>query len=65
MERTIKMQQKYLKIIKFLVLELKIFETFKKKYDKNGIVRNLNKTHPHQIHFEFLSETGLFGYFHF
>ena len=22
-------------------------------------------THPHQIHFEFLSETGLFGYFCF
>ena len=22
-------------------------------------------THPHQLHFEFLSETGIFGYFSF
>ena len=26
---------------------------------------NRSKTHPHQMHFELLSETGLFGYFSF
>ena len=39
-------------------------ESFKKKYD--NIDHKLNhlrgNTHPHQIHYEFLSETGLFGY---
>jgi len=42
-------------------------ESFKKKYD--NIDHKLNhlrgNTHPHQIHYEFLSETGLFGYFSF
>ena len=34
-------------------------ESFKDKYKNRG------STHPHQIHFELLSETGLFGYFSF
>ena len=42
-------------------------ESFKKKYDT--LDHPLNElrgaTHPHQLHYEFLSETGLFGYFCF
>ena len=39
-------------------------ETFKEKYrsDDYRHSRTSVKTHPHQIHFEFLAETGLFGY---
>ena len=42
-------------------------ETFKEKYrsDEYKYSRTSVKTHPHQIHFEFLAETGLFGYFSF
>jgi len=42
-------------------------ESYDKKYedlDHNQNDRRAN-THPHQIHYEFLSETGLFGYFSF
>ena len=44
------------------------YESAKEKYDKN--INNIYKrdnwaTHPHQLHFEFLSETGLFGYINF
>ena len=42
-------------------------ESYSKKY--NNLDHKFNdrraNTHPHQIHFEFLSETGLFGYFTF
>ena len=39
-------------------------ESYKEKYeDKNNKVSKLRyATHPHQVHLEFLSETGLFGY---
>ena len=39
-------------------------ETFKEEYrsDEYKHSRTSVKTHPHQIHFEFLAETGLFGY---
>jgi len=39
-------------------------ESFKKKYDNLDHKQNhlRGNTHPHQIHYEFLSETGLFGY---
>jgi len=39
-------------------------ETFKEEYrsDEYKYSRTSVKTHPHQIHFEFLAETGLFGY---
>ena len=42
-------------------------ESFKKKYDNIDHKQNhlRGNTHPHQIHYEFLSETGLFGYFSF
>ena len=42
-------------------------ESYDKKYDildHNQNERRAN-THPHQIHYEFLSETGLFGYLSF
>jgi len=42
-------------------------ESYKEKY-KNDEYKWTNErmtTHPHQIHFEFLSETGLFGYVSF
>ena len=42
-------------------------ESYDKKYedlDHNQNDKRAN-THPHQIHYEFLSETGLFGYFSF
>ena len=42
-------------------------ESYKEKY-KNEEYKWTNErmtTHPHQIHFEFLSETGLFGYISF
>ncbi len=42
-------------------------ESFKEEY--NNLEHSLNNirgaTHPHQIHYEFLSETGLFGYISF
>ena len=42
-------------------------ESFKKKYDNLDHPFNIirGNTHPHQIHYEFLSETGIFGYFSF
>ena len=42
-------------------------ESFKKKYDDldHPLKGWRGNTHPHQIHYEFLSETGLFGYFSF
>lgn len=43
------------------------YEVSKKKYEnKEYKVTNMRQsTHPHQIHHEFLSETGLFGYISF
>ena len=42
-------------------------ESGKKKYENNDFLQTNKRqsTHPHQIHHEFLSETGLFGYFSF
>ena len=42
-------------------------ESGKKKYENNEFSKTKTRqsTHPHQIHHEFLSETGLFGYFSF
>ncbi len=42
-------------------------ESFKKKYDTLDHPMNelRGATHPHQLHYEFLSETGLFGYLSF
>ena len=41
-------------------------ESNKKKYNENNEKKHLSwSTHPHQIHLEFLSETGLVGYFIF
>jgi O-antigen ligase len=42
-------------------------ESAKDKYDNLNHPHNnmRSSTHPHQIHYEFLSETGLFGYFSF
>ena len=42
-------------------------ESFSKKYDdlKHKHRNRRGNTHPHQIHYELLSETGLFGYFSF
>ena len=39
-------------------------EVYNQKYDdlKHGENRLRHATHPHQIHYEFLSETGIFGY---
>tara|TARA_A100001035_G_C27472765_1_gene359611 strand:- start:56 stop:571 length:516 start_codon:yes stop_codon:yes gene_type:complete len=39
-------------------------ESFNKKYDDLDHKENKKRgnTHPHQTHYEFLSETGLFGY---
>jgi O-antigen ligase len=44
------------------------YESQKKKYKPHKLNKHKLKgfsTHPHQIHFEFLSETGLFGYMAF
>ena len=43
------------------------YESIKEKYnDSNYTASNARQaTHPHQIHLEFLSETGIFGYFCF
>ncbi len=43
------------------------YESNKKKYENEDYQFNNARqaTHPHQIHFEFLSETGLFGYVSF
>lgn len=44
------------------------YESEKQEYkvnDYNIYNRENSSTHPHQIHFEFLAETGLFGYFCF
>ena len=42
-------------------------ESFSKKYDNLNHKENNRRgnTHPHQTHYEFLSETGLFGYIAF
>ena len=42
-------------------------ESFSKKYDDLNHKENNRRgnTHPHQTHYEFLSETGLFGYIAF
>ena len=42
-------------------------ESFSKKYDNLNHKENNRRgnTHPHQTHYEFLSETGLFGYLAF
>ena len=42
-------------------------ESFSKKYDNLNHKQNDRRanTHPHQIHYEFLSETGLVGYLSF
>jgi len=42
-------------------------ESFKKKYEylDHSLKDQRGNTHPHQIHYEFLSETGLFGYLTF
>ena len=43
-------------------------ESFKKEYVVEGTHKKAawgGNTHPHQIHFEFLSETGFFGYLTF
>ena len=39
-------------------------ESFNKKYQPDDTWTG-GSTHPHQIHYEFLSETGIFGYFCF
>jgi O-antigen ligase len=43
------------------------FESANKKYQNDDLKQTMARatTHPHQIHFEFLSETGLFGYISF
>lgn len=41
-------------------------ESFREEYNISHIYNNKRgNTHPHQVHFEFLSETGLFGYVSF
>ena len=42
-------------------------ESFSDKYDNIGHKHSDRRatTHPHQVHYEFLSETGLFGYLSF
>ena len=42
-------------------------ESNKKKYENKDLHFNSNaaQIHPHQVHLEFLAETGLFGYFSF
>ena len=42
-------------------------ENYNKKYEKLDHKKNHLRiaTHPHQVHYEFLSETGVFGYFCF
>ena len=39
-------------------------EVIKNEYENKNYKQTLSRwaTHPHQVHFEFLSETGLFGY---
>jgi O-antigen ligase len=43
------------------------YESAKKKYQNDNLKQTMIRAamHPHQIHFEFLSETGLFGYISF
>tara|TARA_Y100000591_G_C21820257_1_gene693229 strand:- start:739 stop:1992 length:1254 start_codon:yes stop_codon:yes gene_type:complete len=43
------------------------FESGKEKYTNNEFKATDSRqaTHPHQVHLEFLSETGIFGYFSF
>jgi len=43
------------------------YESAKDKYENNDYKKTMQRssTHPHQIHWEFLSETGLFGYISF
>ena len=54
---------------RFFGVGIKNFRKKKKKnkYDSLNHPKNNRRaaTHPHQIHYEFLSETGLFGYFSF
>ncbi len=38
------------------------YESFKEKYKVDASLVNSGSTHPHQIHFEFLSDLGIFGY---
>jgi O-antigen ligase len=40
------------------------YESSKKKYENKEFLKTeiRQATHPHQIHYEFLSETGIFGY---
>ena len=55
---------KYLIIIRYLVLELKIIESKLAESNKRGEDQTkhyLCTTHPHQIYLEFLSEHGLVG----
>jgi len=42
-------------------------ESYDKKYDDLDHSQNDKRanTHPHQVHYEFLSETGIFGYLSF
>ena len=61
---------KFLKNIPLFGVGIKNFradESGKKKYENLEIKTSDVKqsTHPHQIHLEFLSETGLFGYLSF
>ena len=43
------------------------FESAKNKYENKEYLKTKTRqaTHPHQVHHEFLSETGIFGYFCF
>ena len=51
---------------KFFGVGIKNFrvETFKERYRSDEYIYSKTsvKTHPHQIHFELLAETGMFGY---
>ena len=40
-------------------------ESYKRKYESKPNTWTGGTTHPHQVHYEFLSETGIFGYFIF
>jgi O-antigen ligase len=43
------------------------YESSKKKYENKEFLKTKMRqaTHPHQVHYEFLSETGIFGYLSF
>ena len=60
--------KKYLKIIIFFNLQIKNFriEIIDSKVSLSLSILKIDfSKHPHQLHYEFLSETGLFGYFSF